>query len=251
VLRRYVAVCVCLLMAFAQAGYALSVTSTASRVSLVELYTSEGCSSCPPAETWLNTLKTHPDLWSKMVPVAFHVDYWDDLGWKDRLASPVFTHRQRKYRDEWKGRYLYTPCVALNGREWPKWRDRAALPLGTNDVGVLSLNFQEQTLRVEWEPARKFAKYYELYVALVGFGVSSDIKAGENTGRTLKRDFVVLQYAQRRVKQRKGQLYDKMTSDVSKPVDVSEKALVAWVTEKKSVYPIQAVGAMLTPLSAE
>ena len=58
------------------------------QISLVELYTSEGCSSCPPAEAWLSRLKEEPGLWKNFVPIAFHVDYWDRLGWRDRFSSP-------------------------------------------------------------------------------------------------------------------------------------------------------------------
>src|SRR5437868_3719162 len=62
---------------------------------LLELYTSEGCSSCPPAEQWMTQLKNAPGLWKSFVPVAFHVDYWDYLGWKDVLSSPNYSQRQR------------------------------------------------------------------------------------------------------------------------------------------------------------
>ena len=55
-----------------------------ARTMLVELFTSEGCSSCPPADAWISQLKESPDLWKKIVPVAFHVDYWNNLGWRDR-----------------------------------------------------------------------------------------------------------------------------------------------------------------------
>ena len=58
--------------------------SGVTRTTLLELFTSEGCSSCPPAEKWLSQLKSNPDLWKKIVPIAFHVDYWDHLGWRDR-----------------------------------------------------------------------------------------------------------------------------------------------------------------------
>src|SRR6266581_5068954 len=68
-----------------------------ARTMLVELFTSEGCSSCPPADAWISQLKESPDLWKKIVPVAFHVDYWNNLGWRDRFAKPEFTARQRRY----------------------------------------------------------------------------------------------------------------------------------------------------------
>src|SRR5437867_5566462 len=77
--------------------------------SLIELFTSEGCSSCPPAERWLSALKSRSDLWKKAVPVAFHVDYWDHLGWRDRFAKPEFTSRQQRYAAAWGGDSVYTP----------------------------------------------------------------------------------------------------------------------------------------------
>ena len=81
--------------------------------SLIELFTSEGCSSCPPAEKWLSALKSNQDLWKKTVPVAFHVDYWDRLGWRDRFAKPEFTSRQQRYAAAWGGDSVYTPGLWL------------------------------------------------------------------------------------------------------------------------------------------
>src|SRR5262249_16012523 len=70
---------------------------------LLELFTLEGCSSCPPAEKWLSALKSSSYLWKKAVPIAFHVDYWDHLGWRDRFAKPEFTSRQQRYAAAWGG----------------------------------------------------------------------------------------------------------------------------------------------------
>ncbi|MDQ3115241.1 MAG: DUF1223 domain-containing protein [Verrucomicrobiota bacterium] len=72
------------------------------RTHLLELFTSEGCSSCPPAEAWLSKLKDDPGLWRDFVPLAFHVDYWDRLGWRDPFASKVWTSRQYEYSARWK-----------------------------------------------------------------------------------------------------------------------------------------------------
>src|ERR1700733_854948 len=85
-----------------------------SQVSLLELYTSEGCSSCPPAEAWLSALSQSPELWKAVVPVAFHVDYWDNLGWKDWFSSREFTQRQRRYAANWGSGSVYTPAFILN-----------------------------------------------------------------------------------------------------------------------------------------
>src|SRR6201987_4288552 len=81
------------------------------RVSFVELFTSEGCSSCPPAERTLSKLTTHPSLWKTFVPVAFHVNYSDKLGWKDRLASVEFKQRQHTYGGGWGGNKVFNPQI--------------------------------------------------------------------------------------------------------------------------------------------
>ena len=84
---------------------------------VVELYTSEGCSSCPPADRWLSTLKAGPEV----IPLAFHVDYWDQLGWPDRLAQPAFSARQRDWQAVQHTRFVYTPQTILNGEDWRGW----------------------------------------------------------------------------------------------------------------------------------
>ena len=91
------------------------------RVHLIELFTSQGCSSCPPAEVWLSKLKSEPGLWKNFVPLAFHVDYWDYLGWRDPWATKEFSDRQRNYAEAWRRDSVYTPGFVLNGREWREW----------------------------------------------------------------------------------------------------------------------------------
>ena len=86
-----------------------SFSSSVERVALVELYTSEGCSSCPPADRWLSQLNSSDKLWDNFVPVAFHVDYWDYIGWKDRFASKAYSQRQRRYAKEQGERTVYNP----------------------------------------------------------------------------------------------------------------------------------------------
>src|SRR3977135_776940 len=95
-----------LLLAMAAATSALAgeiaFESKPARNHLIELYTSEGCSSCPPAEEWMSGLKNQPRLWQDIVPVAFHVDYWDHLGWKDSFASKIWNERQGGYFGGWR-----------------------------------------------------------------------------------------------------------------------------------------------------
>ena len=110
------------------ADSALHFRSGPKQTALVELFTSEGCSSCPPAEAWLNRLGARPGLWSEFVPVALHVNYWDHLGWRDPWAAREFTARQRSYAAAWNSRTIYTPGMVLNGQEWRTWARNDAVP---------------------------------------------------------------------------------------------------------------------------
>src|SRR4029077_19077011 len=101
----------------AQAGDRLF-ESGQKKTHLIELFTSQGCSSCPPAEAWLSKLKAEPGLWKDFVPLAFHVDYWDRLGWRDSYAAKEWTARQYQYSANWKSASVYTPGFVLDGREW-------------------------------------------------------------------------------------------------------------------------------------
>src|SRR5262249_36121801 len=123
------------------AGYSfagdVSFQSGETQTTLLELFTSEGCSSCPPAEKWISNLRSNPDLWKKVVPVAFHVDYWDHLGWRDPFSKQEFTERQRSYAATWGGDSIYTPGFVVNGREWRGWFGGPSLPAAPEKVGVL------------------------------------------------------------------------------------------------------------------
>ena len=88
------------------------------RTTLVELYTPEGCSSCPPSDRWIALFKDSPLLWSSVVPLSFHVDYWDYQGWKDEFSSAVYSSRQRKHQRIGNLSAVYTPGVLVDGSEW-------------------------------------------------------------------------------------------------------------------------------------
>ena len=105
------------LLAPAHAAPACSARSAATVTPVVELYTSEGCNSCPPADRWLSKLKAD----APVVALAFHVDYWDRLGWKDRFASPAFTQRQAEQQRTSGARFSYTPQVIIDGADRPDW----------------------------------------------------------------------------------------------------------------------------------
>jgi len=204
------------------------------KVHVLELFTSEGCSSCPPAEAWLSKLKTDPGLWKDFVPVAFHVDYWDRLGWRDPFAAKEWTARQYQYSTAWRSESVYTPAFVLNGREW---RERSVPGPSAERPGVLKLLVVSDKLMAEFKPSNREAKGINVHVATLGFDLATKVTAGENTGRNLLHDFVVLSLTNDKLVDGKAELR------VVK--DARPTAIAAWVTASNQLEPIQAVGGWL------
>ncbi len=153
---------------------------------VVELYTSEGCSSCPPADRWLSSLKGRADV----LPLAFHVTYWDRLGWPDRFALPEATARQATLaRLDASG--SYTPQVRVAGADWPRWPQgiqTAAVATATAaPTMTLTRDADTVTAQVAPVPGRRLAGFW----AVLEDGHQSAVKAGENAGETLRHDHVV------------------------------------------------------------
>jgi hypothetical protein len=174
------------------------------QVALLELYTSEGCDSCPPADQSLSALRRGTDA-QRAVALAFHVDYWDRLGWRDRFGSAAFTARQREQSTRHRTAFVYTPQVLLQGEDF-SWRapgqpaaaiaainaraprakiELAAAPVEHNATAV--------DVRVRVPDARDRA-HAAIALALVQDGLASDVKAGENAGKRLAHDRVVRQW---------------------------------------------------------
>jgi hypothetical protein len=211
---------------------------------LIELFTSEGCSSCPPAEKWLSALKSNQDLWKKIIPVAFHVDYWDRLGWRDRFAKPEFTSRQQRYAAAWGGDSVYTPGFVVNGKEWRSWFGGNAVPTTSSKIGMLRVSLGDGgKLSASFIPERTQPRTLALNVALLGNDLESDVKRGENRGRKLRHDFVVLDL----IKIDMISASNGWTGSVVLPMRSGDKpnALAAWITENGT--PIQATGGWLKP----
>ena len=216
-----------------------------TQTSLIELFTSEGCSSCPPAEKWLSAFKSNPDLWKKTVPVAFHVDYWNHLGWFDRFSKPEFTSRQRRYAAGWGGDSVYTPGFVVNGREWRDWLSGNALPTSSKKVGSLRVIFSEDgKVGATFVEESTQPNALLLHVALLGNDLESDVKRGENTGRKLRHDFVVLNL----IKVDMAKEANRWTGSVAFPTQSGgdkPSALAAWITGNTTL--IQATGGWLRP----
>jgi hypothetical protein len=221
--------------------------SGANRVVLIELFTSEGCSSCPPAERWLASLREAPGLWRDFVPLAFHVNYWDKLGWPDRFASREATQRQYAHGAAWKSGSVYTPCFVRDGEEWSA-REKSLEP-GGERTGVLALTLTaDKICRVVFRPEKGGAdRQLDVHLALLGSGLSSRVTAGENRGETLRHEFVVLAFQTNALQAGiEGAGY---TTECPLPRtkigDAPRLAVAAWVTPRGELRPLQATGGWL------
>ena len=211
---------------------------------LIELFTSEGCSSCPPADAWMSTLKTSPDLWKRIVPVVFHVDYWDRLGWPDRFASAANTARQRRYAAAWNSNSVYTPGFVANGREWRGWGQRAAVPAASlAKVGRLRITLREKDAEVSFAPSGSAGGPFIAEVALLGGDLESDVRRGENSGRKLRHDFTVLHLASAPLHAADGRF--SATVPLAAKTTDRPAAIAAWITSGEAQPPIQATGGWL------
>ena len=209
-------------------------SSGPDRVSLIELYTSEGCSSCPPAETRLSAMREDSGLWKTFVPVAFHVTYWDNLGWADASAQEKFTERQRALAASWGSSSIYTPCFVRDGKEW-----RENFVASHEKPGVLTLKKSESSeIEITFQPTQPGT--YEIHFATIGNGIETKVRAGENAGRTLRHDFVALSLQDAPL-DANGRVVFHLPKPGKNPPP--EFGLVAWVTQRGEV--IQAVGGML------
>ena len=224
--------------------------SAARQTSLLELYTSEGCSSCPPAEVWLSKLKDNPGLWREFVPVAFHVDYWNYLGWRDPWSQEEFSDRQREYAGVWGSANIYTPEFVLNGMEWqrPFWGNSVPKSRLENS-GVLKVATADGR---HWQasyslPADSTSglRVFQLHFALLVSDVSSDVKAGENAGRRLNHDFAVLNLKEQPLVSKTNQFMASFMIDQSLKPAGGRLALAAWITPNGKSEPVQAVGGWL------
>jgi len=177
--------------------------SGAQRVALLELYTSEGCNSCPPTDRWVSELPRRGITPERVVTLAFHVDYWNYLGWPDPFSRAQHSERQRMASLRNRARVVYTPQLLLNGRDYRRGivsddfgerlsmvnrepaRARISLQLRTEDPTGLGVT---GTATVADATARGGA---QAYLALYENNLSNQVTAGENRGKRLRHDFVV------------------------------------------------------------
>ena len=190
----------CALLVTATAAFSIQNSCVAESgtgiTSVIELYTSQGCSSCPPADRWLSGLKALGAGQGAVIE-AFHVSYWDNLGWVDRFASPAYTLRQRQVA-AWTGQdSLYTPQVVRNGRVWQGWGAPGTHPTAVGGTADFHISLKESSpgqFEAVVTPVAGAPAVWSAYWTVTEDGYSSRVKAGENAGALLQDDFVVRQY---------------------------------------------------------
>jgi hypothetical protein len=184
---------------------ACSTYSGPHTTALVELYTSEGCDSCPAADHWLSSLFARGFRPDQVVPLALHVDYWDYMGWKDPFAKGEFSMRQRKLAQMRRPVIVYTPQVLLQGQDFRRWgSDRFAAEVARVNsraararIALTIRSVTPQAIHAEivaqlFDPAGH--KNAAVYLAAYENKLASKVSAGENRGRRLEHDFVVREW---------------------------------------------------------
>ncbi len=171
--------------------------SPAHRVALLELYTSEGCDSCPPANEWLGTQAKQFSA-DQVVPIALHVDYWDYIGWKDRFATPAFGQRHRATVNANGSKTVYTPELFVSGVEARDWRQSGALAqrvkASNAQVASASIRLESSTINREASVKAQFKTTVAGalgYIAVLEDKLVTKVTRGENAGATLKEERVV------------------------------------------------------------
>lgn len=240
---RVVIVLVFLFYSVVSVSASVVMESGEQRAHLLELFTSQGCSSCPPAERWLNRLQRDETLWTSVVPLAFHVDYWDALGWKDPYASAAHGKRQRRYFQLGRSSAVYTPGFFLNGHEWRGYR--AARPFPQPDKAPIKLRTVVDGKKVHVEVfagdgGERQAKL-ELNVAVLGFGIATDVGRGENAHRQLKQEFVVLDHYQTMAN---GPRWAMVLPPYQRD-EVQRYGIAVWASDPDSRNVLQALGGWL------
>ena len=225
-------------------GASCRISSPPQTQPLVELYTSQGCSSCPPADRWLSQFD--PRASAGVIPLALHVGYWDYIGWKDPYARREFNERQQWLARLNSNRSVYTPGVFMQARETPRWHDSAGFSAAVRaisakparakiDLSVERTAQDKMQVRAETALVRADDADARLFVALTESGLATKVKAGENRGETLHNDHVTRDWS--------GPLaLGNQSITFNQPAGANNPlALVAFVQDMRSGDVLQAV----------
>jgi hypothetical protein len=230
-------------------------------VALIELYTSQGCSSCPPADRWLSKLTTEQAP-LRAIPLALHVGYWDYIGWKDPFARREFNQRQEDLAGFNGARGVYTPEVFVAARELAHWGDpdrfddalasvnarppKATIELEAHWVQAASgpKGAQRLAVNVRWS-ADPSARDPQLLLAVKRGGYMTDVRAGENRGETLRNDHVVRTWSGPFAPAQQP-----LTTELSVPAAPGDATLVAFAQDRATGTVLQATELALAACEA-
>ncbi|MBS0321950.1 MAG: DUF1223 domain-containing protein [Proteobacteria bacterium] len=197
-MRTLVIIILALAATAAHAAASCAAASGPTRTPLVELYTSEGCDSCPPAERWLGA--RFPAGGTGAAVLAFHVDYWDSAAWRDRFAAPAYAERQHAAAAANRASFVYTPQVLVDGRDERDWSRKsfdtrfsaeAATPPRADLSARVVRDGDAYAVTVDAAPRAGAGAAPHLFVALTDGGHDVDVRGGENRGVRLHHDHVV------------------------------------------------------------
>ena len=230
---------------FAAGNEAVFLQSDSREVRFIEIFSSQGCSSCPPAERWVNTMTDSGHLWDSLFPMVFHVDYWNYLGWHDPYAEAAHSSRQSAYKTQTRINAVYTPGFVVNGKEWRGWFRSRGIPQSRPFNGRLNVQFSRQTLSAGYD---LFNPKQVLNLVILGFGLKERILAGENRNLTIEQNFVVLSHQVFSPSPSPQSAEDKQWSvNWEKPkLTAPEYAIVVWVDRHDDLTPLQVTGSWLS-----
>lgn len=226
-------------------GRTLLASAGPAKVQLVELYSSESCSSCPPADIWISGLKDQTGLWKKFVPVVFHVDYWNNLGWKDNFSSDTMTKRQIDISKTWASASVYTPAFIVDGKEWSDWRKSAhhELPRVNGNQEITLKIFREDSGVITVQASGlKDKQNFIIRAALLGMDINSSITSGENSGAKLKHNFLILNWDSQPANSKKNEVQFQLKAAAEKS---SKQAIAVWIEKDGEPTALQAAGGYL------
>ena len=208
---------------------------TYSSFAVLELFTSEGCSSCPPADRLLPELATEN---TNVIPLSFHVDYWNHLGWTDPFSHAEFSDRQRKYANQFHLESIYTPQLIINGEFETVGSNRS-----TAEADIKNVLKEKAAVEIKIEEVKKennrlsasctlTGNMDQTYVmtALVQKHAEMKVKAGENSGAKLSHTNVVRSFLQKPAQQ-------KMKFEIDIPADLTEDSMqiIVYTQQKKDL----------------
>lgn len=223
----------------------LVASSGAAHVQLVELFSSESCSSCPPADEYASSLKSRTGLWTRFVPVVFHVDYWNHLSWKDGYSSDEMTRRQQRLAATWASPAVYTPAFVVDGQEWRGWRSKPTPEVSSGETFKLSIyKTDDAHVEIVAEGLPPSANY-EIHFAELGMGLVTKVGAGENSGRVLTHDFLVLKWDHVELKAKAKSARFAIGAKPGTGARPARRAIVAWLQRSGNPRPVQATGGYL------